>query len=125
MRETCLPNPIRGIVSLLKAFLLGLVVKRPGPVWTVGIPFFSRQLDDRRPLLRAIGKGLYEEAFVAILDNLNFNRLFRHSYKTPSIRNRFPCQVPHSGTLLYVRRFYCRSSKDDDHVKIGRVFWPP
>ena len=59
--------------------LLSAVVETPGPVWAVGVALLPEQLDDRRSLLCAVGKGLNHKALVTFLNDLDFGGVSSHS----------------------------------------------
>jgi hypothetical protein len=66
----------RHTVSAHSEALFLALIKIPIPIWTVGVPLLSRQLNDRLAYLLAVGKGLEEESLIAFLHNLYTDRLF-------------------------------------------------
>ena len=59
--------------------LLSALIETPGPVRAVGVALLPEQLDDRRSLLTAVGKGLNHKALVAFLNDLDFGGVSSHS----------------------------------------------
>jgi hypothetical protein len=71
----------------LSKTLLSALIESPGPIRTVWVALLPGQLDDRRPLLRAVGKGLNQKAALAFLNDLNFGRVSRHSKNHPAVQD--------------------------------------